>query len=101
MFCAVKTDAKPPAPDPFEPFATADAVTKWGVDYIVLTSGKFVDAIQYMLDFMSSTTSAPANISWRSSLTQRTLFQFVSNPSVMLIRIDYYYHYHYYCNFFN
>jgi len=38
MFCAVKTDQKPPEPDPFEPFKTADAVTKWGVDYIVLTS---------------------------------------------------------------
>ena len=38
MFCAVKTDAKPPPPDPFEPFKTAEAVTKWGVDYIVLTS---------------------------------------------------------------
>jgi lipoic acid synthetase len=38
MFCAVKTDAKPPAPDPFEPFATAKAVVEWGVDYIVLTS---------------------------------------------------------------
>jgi len=40
MFCAVKTDAKPPPPDPFEPFKTADAVAKWGVNYIVLTSGK-------------------------------------------------------------
>ena len=38
MFCAVKTDAKPPPPDPFEPFKTAEAVNKWGVDYIVLTS---------------------------------------------------------------
>ena len=38
MFCAVKTDAKPPPPDPFEPFKTAEAVTQWGVDYIVLTS---------------------------------------------------------------
>jgi lipoyl synthase len=38
MFCAVKTDAKPPAPDAFEPFKTAEAVTAWGVDYIVLTS---------------------------------------------------------------
>lgn len=38
MFCAVNTDSKPPEPDPFEPFKTADAVTKWGVDYIVLTS---------------------------------------------------------------
>jgi lipoic acid synthetase len=38
MFCAVKTDSKPPAPDPFEPFKTAQAVVDWGVDYIVLTS---------------------------------------------------------------
>lgn len=38
MFCAVKTDAKPPPPDAFEPFKTAEAVTQWGVDYIVLTS---------------------------------------------------------------
>ena len=41
MFCAVKTDTKPPPPDPFEPFKTAEAVAKWGVNYIVLTSGKF------------------------------------------------------------
>jgi lipoyl synthase len=38
MFCAVNTASKPPPPDPFEPFKTAEAVTKWGVDYIVLTS---------------------------------------------------------------
>ena len=38
MFCAVNTDTKPPPPDPFEPFKTADAVVKWGVDYIVMTS---------------------------------------------------------------
>jgi len=38
MFCAVKTSHAPPPPDPFEPFKTADAVARWGVDYIVLTS---------------------------------------------------------------
>ena len=38
MFCAVDTNQAPPPPDPFEPFKTADAVSKWGVDYIVLTS---------------------------------------------------------------
>lgn len=38
MFCAVNTAATPPPPDPFEPFKTAQAVTDWGVDYIVLTS---------------------------------------------------------------
>lgn len=38
MFCAVNTASKPPPPDPFEPFKTAEAVVAWGVDYIVLTS---------------------------------------------------------------
>ena len=38
MFCAVNTNTKPPPPDPFEPFKTAEAVVNWGVDYIVLTS---------------------------------------------------------------
>eukprot|EP00934_Nitzschia_sp_Nitz4_P000049 Nitzschia sp. Nitz4//scaffold288_size23661//15626//17005//NITZ4_008470-RA/size23661-augustus-gene-0.28-mRNA-1//1//CDS//3329545800//49//frame0 len=37
-FCAIKTHQKPPPPDPFEPFKTAEAVCEWGVDYIVLTS---------------------------------------------------------------
>lgn len=37
-FCAVKTSAKPPAPDAFEPFKTAQAVIEWGIKYVVLTS---------------------------------------------------------------
>jgi lipoic acid synthetase len=37
-FCAVKTDSTPPPPDSFEPFKTAQAVSKWGVNYVVLTS---------------------------------------------------------------
>jgi len=37
-FCAVNTMSVPPAPDPFEPFNTAEAVVKWGIDYVVLTS---------------------------------------------------------------
>ena len=37
-FCAVKTSAKPPPPDPFEPFKTAEAIVKWGINYVVLTS---------------------------------------------------------------
>jgi lipoyl synthase len=37
-FCAVKTSVAPPPPDEAEPFRTADAIAKWGVDYIVLTS---------------------------------------------------------------
>ena len=37
-FCAVKTDAAPEPPDEEEPWHTADAVAKWGIDYVVLTS---------------------------------------------------------------
>jgi lipoic acid synthetase len=37
-FCNVKTAAKPPPPDPFEPFKTAEALARWNITYIVLTS---------------------------------------------------------------
>jgi len=37
-FCAVKTDSKPAAADPFEPFKTAEALSKWNINYVVLTS---------------------------------------------------------------
>lgn len=37
-FCAVNTSQTPPPPDEGEPFRTADAISRWGVDYIVLTS---------------------------------------------------------------
>jgi len=37
-FCAVKTAAKPPPADPFEPFKTAEALRQWDINYVVLTS---------------------------------------------------------------
>eukprot|EP00904_Undaria_pinnatifida_P013245 jgi/Undpi1/9050/HiC_scaffold_26.g11510.m1 len=37
-FCAVKTSQKPPEPDAFEPFHTAEAISRWGINYVVLTS---------------------------------------------------------------
>ena len=37
-FCSVKTSKHPPPPDPLEPVNTAEAVTEWGLDYVVLTS---------------------------------------------------------------
>jgi lipoic acid synthetase len=37
-FCAIKTSRAPPPLDPNEPVSTAEAVTKWGLDYVVLTS---------------------------------------------------------------
>lgn len=37
-FCAVKTDAAPEPPDDEEPWNTADAISRWGIDYVVLTS---------------------------------------------------------------
>ena len=38
MFCSVKTSRNPPAPDPNEPANTAQAITDWGLDYVVITS---------------------------------------------------------------
>eukprot|EP00985_Skeletonema_marinoi_P001658 scaffold668_cov124-Skeletonema_marinoi.AAC.5 len=37
-FCAVKTSRKPPPLDAEEPNKVAEAVTSWGLDYVVLTS---------------------------------------------------------------
>ena len=37
-FCAVKTSPTPPPVDNSEPFHTAEAVARWGVKYVVLTS---------------------------------------------------------------
>ncbi|KAI8902639.1 mitochondrial Lipoyl synthase [Globomyces pollinis-pini] len=37
-FCSVKTNRTPKPLDPLEPENTAEAITRWGVDYIVLTS---------------------------------------------------------------
>ncbi|XP_046851963.1 lipoyl synthase, mitochondrial-like [Xenia sp. Carnegie-2017] len=37
-FCSVKTNRKPPAPDPMEPKNTAVAISRWGLGYVVLTS---------------------------------------------------------------
>ncbi|CAB3981484.1 lipoyl synthase, mitochondrial [Paramuricea clavata] len=37
-FCSVKTNKKPPPPDPMEPENTATAISKWELGYVVLTS---------------------------------------------------------------
>lgn len=37
-FCSVKTSRKPKPLDPNEPQKTAEAISRWGLDYIVMTS---------------------------------------------------------------
>jgi lipoyl synthase len=37
-FCSVKTSRAPPPLDPDEPEKVAEAIAKWGLDYVVLTS---------------------------------------------------------------
>lgn len=37
-FCSVKTNRKPAAPDPHEPENTAEAISRWGLGYVVLTT---------------------------------------------------------------
>jgi len=45
-FCSVKTSRAPPPLDPHEPENTAEAISRWGLGYIVLTSvdrdGKYI-----------------------------------------------------------
>lgn len=37
-FCSVKTNRKPAPPDPNEPENTAEAISRWGLGYVVLTT---------------------------------------------------------------
>lgn len=37
-FCSVKTSRAPPPLDPHEPENTAEAISRWGLGYIVLTT---------------------------------------------------------------
>jgi len=37
-FCSVKTNRAPAAPDPMEPENTAEAISRWGLGYVVLTT---------------------------------------------------------------
>jgi lipoic acid synthetase len=37
-FCSVKTNRNPAKPDPMEPENTAEAISRWGVGYVVLTT---------------------------------------------------------------
>ncbi|XP_020619918.1 lipoyl synthase, mitochondrial-like [Orbicella faveolata] len=37
-FYSVKTNKKPHPPDPMEPSNTAEAISRWGLDYVVITS---------------------------------------------------------------
>lgn len=47
-FCAIKTSSAPPAPDEMEPFNTAASISKWGINYVVLTSvDRFVTRLSY------------------------------------------------------
>lgn len=52
-FCSVKTNRKPEPLDVHEPENTAEAISRWGLGYIVLTSvdrdGKYDVCFDYIL----------------------------------------------------
>nr|ACO12049.1 Lipoyl synthase, mitochondrial precursor [Lepeophtheirus salmonis] len=54
-FCSVKTSRAPPPLDPDEPESTAQAVSSWGLDYIVLTSVDRDDISDYGSSRMAQT----------------------------------------------
>lgn len=53
-FCSVKTSRTPPPLDPHEPENTAEAISRWGLGYIVLTS---VDRDGVLLNTISRSIS--------------------------------------------
>jgi lipoyl synthase len=64
-FCAVKTAQAPPPADPFEPFKTAEALSKWDINYVVLTSvdrddcSSFIPFLFFVLPFSKSIVQNP------------------------------------------
>ena len=48
-FCSVKTSRTPPPLDPHEPENTAEAISRWGLGYIVLTSVDRDGKLYYVL----------------------------------------------------
>jgi lipoic acid synthetase len=70
-FCAVKTAAQPPAPDPDEPLNVAAEVASWDIDYVVLTSvdrddlpdggaAHFARTVQYLKQLRPTPAAADA-----------------------------------------
>jgi len=57
-FCSVKTNKKPPALDPDEPVNTAEAIRRWNLDYIVITSVDR-DGKVFMLDYRIPSNLVP------------------------------------------
>jgi lipoic acid synthetase len=56
-FCSIKTSRAPPPLDPHEPENTAEAISRWGLGYIVLTSVDRDDLIDGGAAHIASTIS--------------------------------------------
>ncbi|TPX69436.1 lipoyl synthase [Spizellomyces sp. 'palustris'] len=54
-FCSVKTNRAPKALDPDEPEKTAEAISRWGLDYVVLTSVDRDDLVDGGADHFATT----------------------------------------------
>ncbi|URD85025.1 Cellulase (glycosyl hydrolase family 5) [Musa troglodytarum] len=55
LFCNVKTLHTPPPPDPNEPSNVAEAISSWGLDYIVITSFDHDDLLDQGSDHFTET----------------------------------------------
>lgn len=74
-FCAIKTAKKPPPLDPHEPENTAEAIARWGVGYIVMTSvDRDGERSRYLDCFtVPSTDSFPAMLQILPTVVLHTL----------------------------
>lgn len=54
-FCSVKTNRNPAKPDPMEPENTAEAISRWGLGYVVLTTVDRDDLIDGGANHLSET----------------------------------------------
>jgi lipoate synthase len=95
-FCSVKTSKTPKPLDPNEPLNTANAVIKWGLDYVVLTSvdrddlndggaNHFAETIKIIKDKYPVNLTIEHQTSWSS--VSRVTFKETKNSSKLSQRL--------------
>jgi hypothetical protein len=62
-FCSVKTSRAPSPLDPHEPENTATAISRWGLDYVVLTSVDRDGTLRKFFLLVASPTDSRSQIS--------------------------------------
>lgn len=77
-FCAVKTSSKPAPPDEREPWKTAEAVSRWGVNYVVSCSSSRAIPV-YLEPYIKARSSLPFSTKLATSTINSSIITHLFN----------------------